>query len=208
MVVCETILSSRQWNWHLEAKPRSTWDKHALAMIVIMMRKRARMKALSTPKKSKLAPKCNLKMLEQVAYILCEPIGGSTCSLIFLWLFTGVFFYLIWDLVQYDLCTRSDHWLEMPLEFFPDDHLVPVLANCHWLANMAFGVFLYRWPPGHCLGSGCQWLPGVTRCDQVWMLPEGILAAGACHTLDSSALITVKKDKQTNTQTHNYTKEP
>ena len=26
----ETILSSRRWNWHLEAKPRSTWDKHAL----------------------------------------------------------------------------------------------------------------------------------------------------------------------------------
>ena len=203
MVLCETILSSRQWNWHLEAKPRSTWDKHALAMIVIMMRKRARMKALSTPKKSKLAPKCNLKMLEQVAYILCEPIGVSTCSLIFLWLFTGVFFYLIWDLVQYDLCTRSDHWLEMPLEFFQMTTWCQCLPMAiDWLIWLSEFFQMATWPlPG-------QWLPVVASCDQVWMLPEGILAAGACHTLDSSALITVKKDKQTNTQRHNYTKEP
>ena len=70
-------------------------------------------------------------------------------------------------------------------------------------------------PPGQWLPPG-QCLPLLASGDQVWMLPEGILAAGACHTLDSSALITVKKDKHTNaqihrytnTQMHKYTKEP
>ena len=166
MVLCETILSSRQWNWHLEAKPRSTWDKHALAMIVIMMRKRARMKALSTPKKSKLAPKCNLKMLEQVAYILCEPIGGSTCSLIFLWLFTGVFFYLIWDLVQYDLCTRSDHWLEMPLEFFQ----MTTWCQCLPIAiDWLIWLLEFFFPDGHLATAwAVQWLPVVASGCQLW----------------------------------------